>query len=577
MTTITGKSTQNATSWGENICRLQDVDPRDYNPTDPDLIKATIERFFALADTLTADDVLVDSKIAQLAAEAARINIGETNTARLVDIIATERKVGGGKVAVKKLFAAAKAKLSVSSGQDMGAEWQQRWDDMVEEINADHANVISGGKNLIVRFSNSPITGKRMVEYIPPRELDGMYQHDKYTIGYRDGQPIEKPRITAWVNHPDHRRYEHGVYFLPVAHGMDAQPHDTALNLWTGFGVEPKAGGDWSRIDYHIREVLAAGDDRVYQYLLNWCAYTIQHPDRQAGAVPVFRGLKRTGKGIFANWFAGLWGEHGAMINNSKHLTGQFNGHLEQTCVLFLDEAIYAGDKKHESMLKSLITEPTLMVERKHHDAKQSSNRLKIMMATNERWAVPTSWDDARFCVCDVSDKHKGDRQYFADLAAEMASDDAMQAFMQDMIDRDIDGFHPGDIPQTDGLRDQIRESLDPVWQWWTDVLDAGEIGQGEERAVIGEEHSSKELYSDYLSWCDRMKKGEYSRLSAQGFGREFGEVYSRTRKTAGNYYVIGGVEDALLAFERVKVGVNVDADADAVIADALDDDSIPF
>ena len=559
-------TTTNAISWESALLHLQDIDPRDFNQHQQDVVKSTIKWFEAAADSLQAEDVFADGKIATLAREAARIQIGGTNTSRLIDIIATERGVGGGKVAVKKVFTAAAAKKAVSSGQDMGAEWQQRWDDMTEAMNADHANVISGSKNFIVRFGTSPITGARTVDYIPPRELDGIYQHDKYTVGWRDGNPIEKTRISAWVSHPDHRRYERGVYFLPVPHGHDLQPHDGALNLWTGFAHAPASGGAWDKIDYHIREVLAAGDKRVYEYLLNWCAYTIQHPDRQAGAVPVFRGLKRTGKGIFANWLSSLWGTHGVMINNGKHLTGQFNGHLEQTCLLFLDEAIYAGDKRHESMLKSLITEPTLMVERKHHDAKESPNRLKIIMATNETWAVPTTWDDARFCVCDVSDKHKGDKQYFADLSQQMTSEEAKQAFLQAMIERDISTFHPGEIPRTNGLRDQIRESLDPLWQWWGDVLESGEIADGNDTIEIGETGKASVLYKDYLNWCDKLKKGEYSRLSAVAWGREFGTVYAKTRKTDGYHYHLGGVEDALMTFERAKIGVDdcpVDLDFD--------------
>jgi phage/plasmid-associated DNA primase len=280
---------------------------------------------------------------------------------------------------------------------------------------------------------------------------------------------------------------------------------------------------------------------------MDWCAYTIQHPERQAGAAIVFRGKKRVGKGIFANWLVELWGNHGVMVNNGKHLTGQFNGHLEQTCLLFLDEALYAGDKKHESMLKSLITEPNLMIERKHHDAVPSANRLKVVMATNDDWSVPTSGDDARFCVCDVSDIYKGDDGYFSALRAQMSSQEAQSAFLADMLARDISGFHPGHIPQTKALTDQIEHSLPPIWKWWADCLE-----DKQNTTVEGEWLASvkmSDLYRLYLSWAEAMKLGSYSRLTRTAFGKEIYKVGHKKHQTDGDYCMVGDVVDALATF----------------------------
>jgi hypothetical protein len=208
-------------------------------------------------------------------------------------------------------------------------------------------------------------------------------------------------------------------------------------------------------------------------------------------------------------------------------------------------------------MLKSLITEPKLMVERKHHDARPADNRLKIIMATNELWAVPTSTDDARFCVCDVSDRHKGDTGYFDKLKAQMETLEAKQGFMQAMVDRDISSFRTGNIPVTNGLRDQIRETLPPIWHWWQDVLEAGQYGSGDDAQEIGETASAKDLYMDYVRWSDQMRKGEYARMSLTAWGREFSGVYGKRRTMAGMFYVLGGAEDALMSFERVKIGID--------------------
>ena len=73
---------------------------------------------------------------------------------------------------------------------------------------------------------------------------------------------------------------------------------------------------------------------------------------------------------------------------------------------LFADEAYWAGDKKAESVLKGLITEPTLLIEQKGIDAVQWPNRLHVLMAANADWVVPASYDERRFAVFDVSNKY---------------------------------------------------------------------------------------------------------------------------------------------------------------------------
>ena len=49
------------------------------------------------------------------------------------------------------------------------------------------------------------------------------------------------------------------------------------------------------------------------------------------------------------------------------------------------------GDKKGEGVLKALITEPRLQLEAKFRDPIMVENRLRIIVASNNDWIVP-SW-----------------------------------------------------------------------------------------------------------------------------------------------------------------------------------------
>jgi hypothetical protein len=87
--------------------------------------------------------------------------------------------------------------------------------------------------------------------------------------------------------------------------------------------------------------------------------------------------------------FGSLWGRHFVTVSDAKHLVGAFNAHLRDCVVLFGDEAFFAGDKKHESVLKTLITEESVVIEAKGVDAEVYPNYVHLILASNADWVVP--------------------------------------------------------------------------------------------------------------------------------------------------------------------------------------------
>jgi hypothetical protein len=73
---------------------------------------------------------------------------------------------------------------------------------------------------------------------------------------------------------------------------------------------------------------------------------------------------------------------------------------------VFLDEALWAGDRKGEQILKALITEETFQLERKNYDPIPVRNRLRLMIASNNQWIVPMGTKGRRYFVLDVNDKY---------------------------------------------------------------------------------------------------------------------------------------------------------------------------
>src|SRR5690606_26262107 len=94
--------------------------------------------------------------------------------------------------------------------------------------------------------------------YSPPRKhwVRTGLQDFKSLLANRRVQKGEKtvPVVDAWMEWGQ-RRTAMGVIFDPE------RDHEGYLNLWTGWGVEPRQGGSWRLLDELLREVLCDGDE----------------------------------------------------------------------------------------------------------------------------------------------------------------------------------------------------------------------------------------------------------------------------------------------------------------------------
>lgn len=337
----------------------------------------------------------------------------------------------------------------------------------IQELNLKHFMVRDlGGKCMIGEWKQSPIDPNcQILGFQTPADFRTFYANS--TIG-------DKPAGAIWTSHPQRLSYE-GVELKPNAPAISETGY---LNLWRGFGVEPRLG-KWPRMMEHICHVLASGDRTSANYILRWLAWGVQNPAEQADVALVLMGEKGVGKGLLGKTMREIYGSHGLHIFSQLHLTGNFNAHFQLCVFMFSDEAFWAGDRKGEAILKGLITESTLMVTKKGVDAIQAPNRLKLLMAANADWVVPASHDERRYAVFLVSNNQKGDRRYFKALIDEK-NNGGREAMLYDLLNWNLNGWHPrDDIPETEALRLQKAASLSPLEQWWESVLQEGKLPGG--------------------------------------------------------------------------------------------------
>ena len=174
-----------------------------------------------------------------------------------------------------------------------------------------------------------------------------------------DGKMV--PVAKLWVESPHRREYE-GIVFAP---GREEEDY---FNLWAGFAVKPEKG-DWSRLRTHILEVICDGNKEHFEYLMAWMARIVQDPGgERPGVAVVLRGERGCGKGTFVTTYGRIFGVHFLPIQNQALFHGRFNAHFKNCILAFIDEAIWAGDRAAEGMVKALITEKTITCEAKFKD-----------------------------------------------------------------------------------------------------------------------------------------------------------------------------------------------------------------
>ncbi|KAA6358713.1 MAG: hypothetical protein EZS28_045760, partial [Streblomastix strix] len=114
-----------------------------------------------------------------------------------------------------------------------------------------------------------------------------------------------------------------------------------------------------------IKETIAAGDERVYEYILNWIAWIIQNPGKKSRAAIVLQGRQGIGKNRFTDVIAELTSRYSCSnITNIDEFTGRFNSVVENKMFAVLNEMMNYNDSKKgvATVMKSIISDLTIRI-----------------------------------------------------------------------------------------------------------------------------------------------------------------------------------------------------------------------
>ncbi|ACL63358.1 DUF5906 domain-containing protein [Methylobacterium nodulans] len=334
-------------------------------------------------------------------------------------------------------------------------------------MNGRYAVARNGGSTVVLRFGPegsvpSMMTKTAFMDLEAPNKITGP-------------DARRHPIAPAWFGWSGRRTYPEGVAMWPQGVTGEGLPvPEGALNTWQGFVSTPAAAGsDWPTIRAYLRDVICAGDQSLFAWLMNWLAHAAQRPHEKPGTAPIFKGPQGSGKTTFTNLLRAIFHPaHVVSAERPEALLGKHNAHLREALFVMADEAVFAGDPAANNRLKAMVTDATLTIEPKGIDAVSVPSFHRFVMTSNEDHVIRAEADARRWAVFDVSGEQVGNVAYFRELYAVLKPETPeVRAFLRDLAVMEIDEAAVRRAPTTSALVGQIVQSLPAPQQWLYELL----------------------------------------------------------------------------------------------------------
>ena len=331
----------------------------------------------------------------------------------------------------------------------------------------------------------------------------------------------------------------------------------------------------------YVLDVVCSEDEELYKWVMDWLAHIVQKPEEKGGVALVLRGLRGAGKTLLGDIFKALLPCNAVILSSPDELVGVFNAHLQSALFVQVEEAFWAGDKKAEGKLKTLISSPTIGIHPKFVNRFEVRNYSRFLITSNEDWVIPAGFHERRFTVVDVSRAHLQDHPYFGAIIAQLEKG-GYGRLMWELQHRDISGFNPRKHYHTEALDDQIRESFKPIERFVCELLEGGKVPCGVykpwDAKGSGLRVECDAFYADY-----RLYEAAYVKhpTDPRAFGKQLKKLIGVTRIRKGPrakreyFYEFPDLETCQIAFEKASALGIVAFDKDVADKDEGIDEGI--
>lgn len=407
--------------------------------------------------------------------------------------------------------------------------------DIIDELNEQFACVFIGVKHRIARLPT------QLNEEILLIQNEDFKSHlaNKF-VSYRV-DPTDPDSKVKTVNAAEYwlkssRRNEYKSLSFQPSITQENMPFGV-LNKFTGWALQPLNDPSKCQAFRTILEqyITDPAKPQEAQWLYTYFAHILRDPmDKQRAAVVII-GPQNIGKSIFVNYYGKILGRYHLNIADANRIYGRFNGHLECCLLLHSEEAIYANEKKHRSIIKDLISNKLLSYEEKYLGTWTAPSYTRLIYTSNEDNAAPVEIMDTRHSIFNMkSAKRVPSKELVAEMYKEFLGD-GPASLMHFLLN--YEHYNPLLLQQTIENKEKvsaITQSLDHNHDYWLEKLTTGvllppslrwaqdnpKLNYNEQKIINWPYQVSRlALYADYKQYIDNIRRQP---LSSMKFIKQF-------------------------------------------------------
>lgn len=311
-------------------------------------------------------------------------------------------------------------------------------------------------------------------------------------------------RVDDVKRHPSWTR--RACYLDQVGFDPACKDERVVLNTWRGWPRRPKEGRCDVLLDLLMYLCNGEGNGpQVYEWLIRWMAYPLQHPGAKMSSAVIMHGPQGTGKSSVFKALARIYGDgdpyrNYSLILDQKALQDKFNADWDSKLFVLAEEVVNSSDKwQLKNELKEIVSGDRLRINDKFVKAYYQTNRCNIVFLSNEHQPLPLENDDRRHLV--VWTPPELDASIYDDVYAEMDAG-GIDAFYHHLLSIDLTGFHPKKRPpMTAAKAELIGVSLGSEERFVREWI-AGDVALRDDEPLPFCPCGSTDLYSAYQRWC---------------------------------------------------------------------------
>lgn len=348
--------------------------------------------------------------------------------------------------------------------------WNKFINKKVQGIMKEYAFLIYKGKSGYIK------TNKDELEFSIRSDLIEKFRNLKFSVPNPNDpeKMLEVKPFEYWSESIYRRDYENIVF-------TDRDISDKDFNLFKGFPYKPIDHDDIDLSAYFelVKDVINDSNENYTNVTHSFIAQIIQDPFNKLGTSLILYGKKRIGKGSFVKIILELLGSTLSMQTSKKEdVFARFNIHIMYKLLVYLNEAVWSGDKKIESEIKSLITDDDMSYEVKNGPKITGKNSTRLILDGNDIHIVPATYDEGRYIALFVSAHKKGNKEFFKVVNEIRNNKKAMEKLMYFYSTFNYKPYEDQlrEAPKTKFLGVQIKRNFNLIQEWWFSCLQEGKI-----------------------------------------------------------------------------------------------------